>query len=84
MICIGTDEEFKDSIMSATMVQHAAALGTKHLNIKNYKKKILKKMLKINFKKYDLYSKKFLAPNPKFLQKKNYEIISNFIDNYSS
>ena len=41
-------------------------------------------MLKINFKKYDLYSKKFLAPNPKFLQKKNYEIISNFIDNYSS
>ena len=83
-ICIGTDEEFKDSIMSATMVQHAAALGTKHLNIKNYKKKILKKMLKINFKKYDLYSKKFLAPNPKFLQKKNYEIISNFIDNYSS
>tara|TARA_B110000971_G_scaffold215759_1_gene249759 strand:+ start:3081 stop:4268 length:1188 start_codon:yes stop_codon:yes gene_type:complete len=62
--------------------QHALDLGTECLDFRYYNFKKIKKLLKINLKKYDLYFKKNLVPRKALRTKKNYELISNFINNF--
>ena len=58
---------------------HAKILGTKAFNIEKFSKKNLLKLLKFDKKKYKQYINKYLAPNKKLQNKKNFFLISSFI-----